>query len=126
MNRPDESGLVCVVTDRFTQFGQEARQVALRDKDTRPERFHQLLLGNRPGPVFEQEFEKAKRLRGKMNRCPPAKELACLAVENTTVKAEPHALPRGPPVYEMRTEPGSSRSSLSASEPPRRRSEEEP
>ena len=84
-----------VVADRFAQLCDQTCEVPLGHENSRPERLHQLLLGNRPGTALEKKLEQAERLDGKMNSCPPAKELAGIAVENAVVEAKPHASSRG-------------------------------
>ena len=90
VNRAQQAGRLRVVADRGPDLGREPGEARVRDEAVRPEPLVDLLLGDGPRPLLEQQLEELERLGGEGLRDAVPPELPRLAVEQAPTEAHPH------------------------------------
>ena len=90
LNRPDDSGRVGVVAQSLTQFGNQVREVGVRDERFRPEKLVKLVFGDRLRTPLDESYEERKRLGRDVNRPFAPDDLAGIRVEHVVAELEAH------------------------------------
>ena len=79
-----------VVANRLAQRARQIRQVDVGDEDPGPEALVELLLGERPRPLGEQEVEQGVLLERQVHLAPVAHELPGTGVQLAVAEAQSH------------------------------------
>ncbi len=78
MDGSDEFGLLAFVPDGAPDFADQDVEIGVDDIGIRPDSCVQRLLLNDLRPALYQRAEQVEGLRGEMDLCARAQELACL------------------------------------------------
>ncbi len=78
MDGSDEFGLLAVVPDGAPDFANQDIEIGVDDIGIRPDSRVQRLLLNDLRPALDQRAEQVEGLRGEVDLCARAQELACL------------------------------------------------